>query len=140
MASVQRAFDQLGPYDLKKVLQKASSAGAKTVKPYVKAETPRRTGTMRKSVSATQARRDRPAAIVKFRIPRAWYRHFVVKGTTAHQIRFPDQKAKGIPAADGNIRHPGNRSNDIMGRAWSKAERATLDAIDKVINDYIDSI
>lgn len=140
LEEVQRALAKLEPGPLKKVLQKASSAGAKTIKPYVQAETPKRTGRLRKSVSATQARKDRPAAIVKFRPKVAFYRHFVVKGTSAHRIRFPDQKAKGVSKAKGNIQHPGHKGNDVMGRAWSKGGQATLAAVEKSIHDYLETL
>lgn len=141
LEEVQRALSKLEPGPLKQVLQKASSAGAKTIKPYVKAETPKgKTGRLRKSISATQARKDRPAAIVKFRPKVAFYRHFVVKGTGAHRIRFPDQKAAGVSKARGNIRHPGNKGNDVMGRAWSAGGKATLDAVNKSIHDYLETM
>lgn len=140
LEEVQRALAKLEPGPLKKVLQKASSAGAKTIKPYVQSETPKRTGRMRKSISATQARKDRPAAIVKFRPKVAYYRHFVIKGTKAHRIRFADQKAAGVAKARGNIRHPGAHPNDVMGRAWSKGGKATLDAVEQSIHAYLESL
>lgn len=141
LEAVQRAMAQLEPAPLKKLLQKTSSAAAKTIKPYVKAETPKgRTGRLRRSVSAMQARKDRPAAIVKFRPRVAFYRHMVIQGTTAHRIRFPDQKAAGRPKREGNIRHPGARANDVVGRAWASGKAATLAAVDKTINDYLEAL
>ena len=44
---------------LKKSLQKATNAGAKFLKPKVKAAAPRRTGLLAKSVSSGQAKRGR---------------------------------------------------------------------------------
>jgi hypothetical protein len=138
---VQRALAKLEPAETKKLLQKASSAGAKAVKPYAQAETPRgRTGRLRKSISATQARRDRPAAIVRFRPRIAFYRTIVIGGTKPHQIRFPDQVKAGVPKRAGNIRHPGAHPNDIMARAWAKGETETLAAIGKVIDTYLDQL
>jgi len=138
---LQRALAKLTGHDLKKALQKASTAGAKTIKPFVKAETPKgKTGRLRKSVSARQARRERPAAIVVFRPKVAYYRHMVIGGTKPHRIRFPDQKAAGVSKTRGNIQHPGHGGNPIMSRAWSKGKRQTLDAINKSIGDYIDSV
>lgn len=139
--AVQRAMAQLEPGPLKKLLQKTSSAAAKTIKPYVKAETPLgATGKMRRSVSAMQARKDRPAAIVKFRTPMAYYRHMVIGGTRGHRIRFPDQKAKGVPKREGNIVHPGADANPVIERAWSSGRTATLAAIDKTVNDYLEAL
>jgi hypothetical protein len=138
LPAVQRALGQLEPRPLKIVLQKASSAGAKAIKPYVKVETPKgKTGKLRKSLSATQARRDRPAAIVKFRPKIAYYRHMVIRGTAPHRIRFPNQKAAGVPKRQGNIRHPGHGGNDVMGRAWSAGGTATIAAIERTIDDYL---
>jgi len=123
------------------VLQKASSAGAKAIKPYVRAETPKgKTGRMRKSISATQAKRDRPAAIVKFRPKIAYYRHMVIGGTKPHRIRFPDQKEAGVPKSQGNIRHPGAKGNDVMGRAWSNGKTVTIAAVNKVIREYLEAL
>lgn len=140
LRETQAALAKLEPAPLKKLEQTATSAGVKVLKPYVVAETPRRTGKMRKSVSGVKARRDLPASIVKFKPKLAWYRHFVIDGTKAHRIRFPDQKAAGIPKTQGNIRHPGAHGNDILGRAWSKGGPPTLDAVDKVIDDYLRSL
>ena len=141
LPEVQRALAKLEPAQTKMILQKASTAGAKAVKPYVKAETPRgATGKMRRSISATQARRGRPAAIVKFRPKIAYYRHMVIGGTTPHRIRFPNQKEAGVPKRQGNIRHPGAHGNDIVGRAWAAGETATLAAIGKVIDVYLDQL
>jgi len=138
---VQRALAKLEPVPVKKLLQQASTAGAKKAKPYAQAETPRgKTGRLRKSISATQARRDRPAAIVRFRPKIAFYRTMVIGGTRPHAIRFPDQVKAGVPKSAGNIRHPGARPNDIMARAWAKAEPETMAAIGKVIDVYLDQL
>lgn len=102
---------------LKKTLQKGTNAGAKYLKPKVQAEAPRRSGKLRRSVSAGQAKRSRPASIVKLRPKVAFYRHMVITGTRPHRIRFPDQKAAGIPRGQGNIEHPGARANPFIERA-----------------------
>lgn len=140
LRETQAALAKLEPPQLKKLEQKATNAGVKALKPYVAAETPKRTGKLRKSISAATARKDRPASIVKFRPKVAFYRHMVIQGTKPHRIRFPDQKAAGVPKAQGNIRHPGAKANDILGRAWSKGGARALDAVDKVIDDYLESI
>lgn len=130
LKELQDELEKLEPAPLKKTLQKGTAAGAKLLKPRVQAETPRRTGRMRKSVSAATARRERPASIVKYRTGKtgAWYRHFVLLGTKPHRIRFADQKAAGIPKSQGNIQHPGARANPVMARVQSKYERAAADA------------
>jgi hypothetical protein len=140
LEETQRALAKLEPAPTRKLLQKAATEGAKKLKPFVQAETPRRSGKMRKSISATQAKRERPSAIVKFRPRIAWYRHFVVQGTQAHRIRFPNQKADGVPKSQGNIEHPGAKANDVMGRAWNRGGDTSIKAVNKVIRDYLESI
>lgn len=123
---------KLEPGPLKKTLQKGTTAGAKLLKPHVVAAAPRRTGKLRKSVFAGQAKRERPASIVKVR---AWYRHFVILGTKPHRIRFPDQKAAGVSKSRGNIRHPGAKANPFIDRVDSQYEgaaaKAAIDTIRK---------
>lgn len=141
LTEVQRALGNLEGAQLKRALQKASTAGAKVAKKYLQAETPKgRTGRLRKSISAGQAKRERPAAIVKFRPRVAFYRHMVIGGTKAHRIRFPNQKAAGVPKSQGNIRHPGAKPNPIVERAWSKGETATMAAVNDSIRDYVNSL
>jgi hypothetical protein len=137
LEETQRALAKLEPAPTKKLLQKAASAGAKTLKPFVRSETPKRTGKMQKSIFAGQAKRERPAAIVKFKV---FYRHFVIQGTKPHRIRFPNQKAAGVPKSQGNIQHPGHKGTDILGRAWSRGGDASIRSVNKVIRDYLESI
>lgn len=112
---------------LKRTLQKATTASAKFLKPKAQANAPRRTGKLRRSISATQAKRERPAAIVKARPKVAWYRHFVIKGTKPHRIRFPDQKARGVPKSEGNIEHPGAKANPFIDRTSDQYGRQALE-------------
>lgn len=65
-------------------LQKAASAGAKALKPFVQAAAPSERGWLRRSISARQAARQRPAAVVT---ARAFYRHMVIGGTKDHGPR-----------------------------------------------------
>ena len=121
LKELQDELDKLAKPVLKKTLQKGTTAGAKLLKPHVQAAAPRRTGKLRRSVSATQAKRERPASIVKVR---AWYRHFVIQGTKPHRIRFPDQKAAGVPRAKGNIQHSGAKANPFIDRVRNQYEDA----------------
>jgi hypothetical protein len=112
---VKAALGKLGGPGMNRTLQKASSAGAKVLKPYVKAEAPVRTGRLRKGVSARVAKRDRPAAIVGHR--KVFYWPMVVGGTKR-----------------------GQRANPFVARGYDKGQTAALAAIDKVIADYLASI
>lgn len=137
---VQEALDKLGGAPMKKTLQAASTAGAKALKPFVVAEAPKRTGKLRRSISARRAKRDLPAAIVSPRPKVAFYRHMVIGGTKPHRIRFPDQKARGVPKAEGNIQHPGAKPNPFVARGYDKGKSTALAAIDQVIDTYLDSL
>jgi hypothetical protein len=117
---------------LKKTLQRGTNASAKFLKPKVQAEAPRRTGRLRKNVSNGQAKRERPASIVKIRKP-AFYDHFVVGGTKAHRIRFADQKAAGVPKSQGNIEHPGATANPFFERVGERYNKEAFEQARKVI-------
>lgn len=121
---------------LNKTLQRGTAAGAKFLSPKVKAEAPRRTGTLRKAIRASKARRERPASIVKVG-KKAWYEHFVIKGTKAHRIRFPDQKAAGVPKAQGNIAHPGAKANPFVDRAGERYGDEAFAVAVKVIREEL---
>jgi hypothetical protein len=126
---------------MKRTLQKAATAGAKTLKPFVQAEAPKgKTGRLRKSVSSRQARRERPAAVVSARPKVAFYRHMVIGGTKPHQIRFPNQKAAGVPKSQGNISHPGAKPNPFVSRGFDRGQSAAMAAVEKVVGDYLDSL
>jgi len=133
LEEVQRLLAKYDEKTLKRTLQKASSASAKFLKPKAQAAAPRRTGKLRKSISATQAKRDRPAAIVKARPKVAFYRHMVIGGTKAHRIRFPDQKAAGVSKALGNIQHPGSKANPFMERTADRYGDEAIKVAHKII-------
>lgn len=119
---------------MRKRIQKSVNAAAKFLKPLVKAEAPRgKTGKLRKSISAGQAARGRPAAIVKARPKIAFYRHMVISGTKAHRIRFPDQVKAGVPRkGGGNIQHPGAKANSFIERVGRRYEREAFEIAKKV--------
>ena len=133
----QRVLSKVEGAALKKTLQRGTNAGAKLLKPKVQAEAPRRTGKLRKSISAGQAKRERPSAIVKARPKVAYYRHMVMGGTKAHRIRFPDQKAAGLPKTAGNIAHPGARANPFIERVGRRYERETVEVVRRVIAEEL---
>lgn len=126
---------QSGP--LKRTLQKGTNAGARFLKPKVQAAAPRRSGRLRKSISARQARRERPASIISARPKIAFYRHMVIGGTKAHRIRFPDQRAAGVPKTQGNIEHPGAKANPFMERAANQHDDETLRVVTRVISEEL---
>lgn len=116
LTELQRELDKMAPGPLNKTLQKGTDAVGKFLKPRVQAAAPKRTGRLRKSISARKAKRSKPATIITARPKVAFYRHMVIGGTRPHRIRFPDQKAAGVAKADGNIRHPGAKADDFIRR------------------------
>jgi len=123
---------------LKKSIQKATNAGAKYLKPKAQAEAPVRTGKLRKAIGSGQAKRGRPASIVKVH-KRAFYDHMVTGGTKPHRIRFPDQKAAGIPSWQGNIKHPGARANPFFERVADRYGNEALDIVEKTLAKELDA-
>jgi hypothetical protein len=145
---VQTALGKFDAKQSKKMLQKASSAGAKVLKGYVKSAAPKRTGALRRSIRSGQTRRHRPAARVWAQkdINRTrgrnttFYRHMVVGGTKAHRIRFPNEVQSGVPRGEGNIAHPGAKANPFVARGFDAGRTAAEDAIDRIIDQYLASL
>ena len=139
---VQAALGKMTGAPMKRTLQKASTAGAKALKPHVKAAAPKgATGRLKKSVSSRQAKRDRPAAVVTARPKVAFYRHMVIGGTKAHGPRDHRNKMLIFRGRDGhNVMTPWVKGTDArpfiavgFDRGKGDAERA----IEKVIDDYL---
>jgi hypothetical protein len=130
-----KAMEKVEPGPLRKTLQRGTNAGGKYLKPKVQAAAPKRTGRLRKSISTRQARRNRPATVIGARPKVAFYRHMVIGGTKAHRIRFPDQKAAGVPKSDGNIRHPGARANPFIERTADAKGDEALDLAIRLIRE-----
>ncbi len=142
---VMAALDKLTPAKTNRVLQKASSAGARALKPHIRAEAPGparpgnrhvRSGALRRSISARAARRDRPAAVVSARPKVAFYRHMVIGGTKPHEIRKPATTPTGGRYMR-VLRHPGARANPFVARGFSKGQHDAYAAIDWVIDEYV---
>lgn len=133
---VRAALAKVTEPALKRTMQRGTDAAGKFLAPKVKAEAPRRTGTLRKSIRSTRARRERPATIVKAG-KKAFYDHMVIGGTRPHRIRFPDQKAAGIPKAQGNIEHPGAKPNPFIERVAKRYEREAFDVAVKTIREEL---
>jgi HK97 gp10 family phage protein len=134
-----RLLSKMEGAPLKKTLQKATSASAKYLKPKVQAAAPRRTGKLRKSISATQAKRERPASIVKARPKVAFYRHMVIQGTKPHRIRFPDQKRAGVAKSAGNIQHPGAKAQPFIEQTSRQYRDQAINEAVKVIKQELDT-
>ena len=84
----------------------------------------------KKRVSFGTAKREKPAAIVKYRIG---YTHWIMDGTKPHRIRFHDQKVAGVPKERGNIKHPGAKGNPVIEKV---ADQYGDEALNRVA-DYL---
>lgn len=149
---LNRALARLGDGpDSRRALQKAASAGAKTLKPYVQRAAPKRSGkqdrrwgrekkphppgTLRRSISARVAKRDRPAAIITARPRIAFYRHFVLLGTKAHDVR----PRKNRSPSSRPIMVRGLAPNPFLTRGYEAGREAAWNAIVTVIDQYVEA-
>jgi hypothetical protein len=143
--SVQKALASLTGPPAKKMLQKASSAGGKVLRTYVRAEAPQgATGKLKKSVGARIVRRDRPGAVVSARPKVAFYRHMVIGGTKAHGPRKPQNKVLIFKGSRGqDVRTPwvkGVQPNPFVSRGFDRGQAAAMAALEKVVEDYLASV
>jgi hypothetical protein len=83
LSEVQKVLDGYSPKALDKRMQKALMVGARTLVRPMRAEAPKRTGLLARSISARRGRRERPSAVVGPRGGKrgAFYRHFVIGGS-----------------------------------------------------------
>ncbi len=140
IAEVQRALDRIDDAGEKKVLQAAVTAGAKAIKPYVVAAAPRgATGKLKRSISARQAKRDRPAAVVSARPKVAFYRHMVIGGTKDHGPK--KAKALVFPGKQGGLVRTGHvrgtSSRPFIAEGFAAGEPAAMRAINAVLDKAI---
>lgn len=121
----------------KAVLQKATTAGAKAMKPFVQAAAPRgATGKLRRSVSARQARRNRPAAVVGPRPKVAFYRHMVIGGTRDHGPRKARALAFQGPNGQVFAAHVrGVKPRPFVAEGFAAGQGAMNAAIDAVVDE-----
>ena len=141
---VMAALDRIDDAGEKKVLQQAVTAGAKAMKPYVVAAAPRgATGKLKRSISARQARRNRPAAVVSPRPKVAFYRHMVIGGTKEHGPRKAKalvfqstSRARGWVYA---LRVKGTPPRPFIARGFAAGEPSAMRAINAVLDKAIGS-
>lgn len=112
------------PRELDRQSQKALLAAGRTLRTPLRHAAPLgATGNLRKSVRVKRGRRDRPSVIAG---PTAPHRHLVIRGTKPHIIPGPVAFGGRVLR---NIRHPGARPNDFVGRTARAHE-------DRVVERY----
>jgi len=128
---VELALDKLDAKTNKRTIGKALAKGAKFLKPKVKAATPTGPGHfgyhLKNRVSAGAAKKNKPAAIVKYRSSRE---HFLISGTKGHSTK-PKRSGKAVQAwSSGGVQHF-SRGHQVTG---AKADPI----ISRVANQYGD--
>ena len=102
-------LESSNPKKFRAMLQLATLNAARTMVKPVKAKAPVRTGRLRGAVAARKAKFDRPAAVVGVKAGKsrgdmqgAWYRWFVVSGTsgTRNTKRQGRVSVRAVPARD----------------------------------------
>ena len=136
---VVAALSSLTDKQAKAMLQKSATAGARALKPYVKAAAPKgRTGALKRSIRSGQTKRNRPAARVYNAKKVAFYRHMVVGGTVAHGPRTHPI----IAFQTGSITSPwiyakqvrGTKPRPFFAQGFDAGRAAAEAAIDKVVD------
>jgi len=144
---IQRGFRSLRQPELTRTAKPAFAEGSKKVfVPEVRRQAPRgpsphksaargtrgRKGPLHKNVTTRLLPRGRLPASIRSSVlfaygtsPRAWYRHFVIKGTQRHSLAR-GARVKGNVNQSMRPIHPGSRGNDFVGRAQKRGEAPFL--------------
>jgi hypothetical protein len=113
LEDIEALLESMSPRDAKRFMAKATAEGAKYLKPRVKAETPWRA--YRGAVQAGQAKRNRPAGIVKYNPKKAPFRHIMLGGSKDHSTKRVRAGKSDIQAfTDGGVAKF-SRGHDVRG-------------------------
>lgn len=132
---VMRALDRIDPKAGKQILQKATNVGAKYLKPKVVSETPTGPGHfgyhLKRRVVRGPAKRDKPAAIVKYRSARE---HFTLAGTKGHstkRVRSNKKPYQRMPDGGYSSGHQvsGAKANPIIRRVADQHGDRAMDLV-----------
>lgn len=125
------------PRKFNTMLQLATLNAARTMVKPVKAKTPVRTGRLKKAVAARKAMRNRPAAVVGVKAGKsrgdqqgAWYRWFVVSGTSG------ERRTK----RQGTVRVKAIRGRDFVKQAVTDPsnQARAIEALNKTVQAFLD--
>lgn len=125
------------PRKFKAMLQLATLNAASTMVKPVKAGAPVRTGRLKKAVAARKAKFDRPAAVVGVRAGKsrgdmngAWYRWFVVSGTSGTR----NTKAQG------KVQVKAIRGRDFVKQATTEPsnQARAIEVLNKTVQAFLD--
>lgn len=106
-------IDELDRKTGRRTLQKAAAEGGKFLKPKVQAETP--WPSYRRAVRRGTAKRDKPAAIVKYDPKRAPFRHIMLGGSRGHSTKRKRPGKRDIQAFTDGGTLKFSRGHDVAG-------------------------
>lgn len=136
---INELLDRIALKDARNILKKANAEGAKYLKPKLQAATP--WPSYRRAVRRGPAKRDKPAAIVKYDIKRAPFRHLMVAGSREHSTRPIRAGKKATQAFDDEGTRKFSRGHEVRGITGDDTIRRVADqygddALQKV-GDYL---
>ena len=120
---------------LPKRLQDATKAGADTFKAPLKAAARPLSKRLAKSLSVRKAKRERPATIITFRPKVAFFRHFIIGGTSDHGPRSASALAfQGKSGFVVTKRVRGVKAHPIVDQVAGRFEAQAYRAIDQSLD------
>lgn len=140
LADLHAALQQLPAKLEKNILRGALRAGAKVMADSAKANVPKKSGALRKSIRVSaSSKRGRVSATVKAGDKTAYYAHMVEFGTAAHRITPKNAKALGTPGGPReSVQHPGAKPKPFMRPAFDGASEAAVQASAEYIRARLD--
>jgi hypothetical protein len=140
LEEISKLLDRMDIKDARKIIKKANAEGAKFLKPKLQAATP--WPSYKRAVRRGPAKRDKPAAIVKYDIKRAPFRHLMVSGSRDHSTRRVRAGKSDIQAfTDGGTKkfsrgHPvrGIRGDDTIRRVADQYGDDALDHVERFLS------
>ena len=141
LEEVQAMLAKVGdPKEANKVLQRATDAGGKVLKPFLVAGAPY--PDMKAAVWIHRASRQRPATVAGHHVKKAFYWHMVVGGTKDHGPRRAPwivfRSKSGAQVVTSRVR--GVKPNPFVARAAASGQAAAMAAVEKVVDDYLNSL
>ena len=130
-------LESSNPHKFKAMLQLATLNAARTLIKPIKAGAPVRTGRLKKAVGARKGKNDRPSSVVGVRAGKsrgdmngAWYRWFVVSGTSGTR----NTKARG------RVQVKPIRGRDFVKQAVTEPtnQARAIEALNKTVQAFLD--
>lgn len=140
LEAVQSMLGQMDDPAVKKLLQQAMDAGGNALKPSVVREAPY--PKLKAAVWVHRAKRRRPATVVGHHMKnKGWTWKFVAGGTRDHGPKNAPWLAFWSHGRYYVLPHVrGVKANPFVARAFAHGQTAAMAAVEKVVDDYLDSL